>query len=227
MNPKVCVSISSTDTHELLERAQRAERLSADLVEVRLDRLRSYTELKTIARAVESPIIGTNRPRSEKGSFDGSEAERLKILMEAVEGGFQYVDLELTTNRLDSVIKTFREIGAKIILSQHDHFGTPELEKLASTLTQLQKFKPDVCKIVTTAQMPEDNLTVLGLLKANRHNSPIVSFAMGQEGVWSRLLAPFYGADFTYASLERGQETAPGQSTIAELRRIYEMLGVE
>ena len=109
MNPKVCVSISSTDTPELLGRAQRAERLSADLVEVRLDRLRSYHGLTKIARAVERPIIGTNRPLSEKGSFDRSEAERLKILMEAVEGGFQYVDLELTTSKLDRVIKTFRK----------------------------------------------------------------------------------------------------------------------
>jgi 3-dehydroquinate dehydratase type I len=227
VNPKFCVSISSTDTPELLGRAQRAERLSADLVEIRLDKLRSYHGLSKIARAVERPIIGTNRPLSEKGSFDRSEAERLKILMEAVEDGFQYVDLELTTNRLDRVIKTFREKGAKIILSHHDHFRTPDQAKLASTLVQLQKFKPDVCKIVTTAQTPEDNLVHLNLLKANHQNSPLVSFAMGHAGVWSRLLAPFYGAHFTYASLERGQETAPGQSTIAELRRIYEMLGVE
>lgn len=227
MNPKVCVSISSTDTPELLGRAQRAERLSADLVEVRLDRLRSYHGLTKIARAIEQPIIATNRPLSEKGSFDRSEAERLKILMEAVEGGFQYVDLELTTAKLNRVIRTFREKGAKIILSHHDHFRTPDPAKLASILLQLQTFKPDVCKIVTTAQIPEDNLTVLSLLRANHQTLPVVSFAMGQVGVWSRLLAPFYGAHFTYASLERGLETAPGQSTIAELRRIYEMLGVE
>ena len=227
MNPKVCVSISSTDTPELLGRAQRAERLSADLVEVRLDKLRSYHGLKKVARAVERPIIGTNRPLSEKGSFDGSETERLKVLMEAVEDGFEYVDLELSTSKLDRVIKDFREKGAKIILSHHDYFRTPEHSRLVSTLEQLQKFKPDICKLVTTAQMPEDNLTVLSLLKANHQNAPIVSFAMGPRGIWSRLLAPFYGAHFTYASLERGLETAPGQSTIAELRRIYEMLGVE
>ena len=227
MNPKVCVSISSTDTPELLGRAQRAERLSADLVEVRLDRLRSYHGLKKVARAVERPIIGTNRPLSEKGSFDRSETERLKVLMEAIEGGFEYVDLELSTGKLDRVIKGFREKGAKIILSHHDYFRTPDHAKLSSTLEQLQKFKPDICKIVTTAQKPEDNLTVLSLLKANHQSAPLVSFAMGPGGVWSRLLAPFYGAHFTYASLERGLETAPGQSTIAELRRIYEMLGVE
>jgi 3-dehydroquinate dehydratase/shikimate dehydrogenase len=50
---------------------------------------------------------------------------------------------------------------------------------------------------------------------------------MGKPGVWSRVLAPFYGADFTYASLERGLETAPGQPSISELRRIYEMIDSE
>jgi 3-dehydroquinate dehydratase type I len=227
VNPQVCVSVSSTDTPELLGRVQRAQRLSADLVEVRLDKLRSHHGLEKIPQSVERPIIGTNRPLSEKGSFTGSETERLKILMEAVERGFQYIDLELSTNRLDRAIKTLREKGAKIILSHHDHLRTPDPPRLIQTLNQLQKFKPDICKIVTTAQTPEDNLTILGLLKENRGNSPLVSFAMGQAGVWSRLMAPFYGAHFTYASLERGLETAPGQSSISELRRIYEMLGVE
>src|SRR5438309_6928127 len=115
MNPKVCVSISSTDTPELLGRAQRAERLSADLVEVRSDRLRSYHGLTKIARAVERPIIGTNRPLSEKGSFDRSEAERLKILMEAVEEAFQYVDLEHTTSKIDRNKQTNRDKEPKNI----------------------------------------------------------------------------------------------------------------
>jgi 3-dehydroquinate dehydratase len=48
---------------------------------------------------------------------------------------------------------------------------------------------------------------------------------MGKPGVWSRLLAPFYGAQFTYASLERGLETALGQPSISELRSIYQILG--
>jgi len=61
----------------------------------------------------------------------------------------------------------------------------------------------------------------------NRETNPLVSFAMGKPGIWSRLLAPFYGARFTYASLDRGLETAPGQPSISELRRIYEMVGAE
>jgi len=227
VKPKICVSVSSADPHELCERAQRAETLSADLVEVRLDKLDRYHGLSRIAGAVEIPVVATNRPTSEKGSFAGSESERLRLLMDAFEGGLEYVDLESTTSNLDNVIQTFRERNAKIILSHHDHSRTPKASELNSTLAKLQRNKSDIYKLVTTAQSPEDNLTILNLLTTNHEPSPLVSFAMGKAGVWSRLLAPFYGSHFTYASLERGLETAPGQATISELRRIYQMLDVE
>ncbi len=224
---KVCVSISSTDTTELLGRAQRAERLRADLIEIRLDKLRSHHGLGKVVKAVQKPIIATNRSLSEKGSFDGSEAERLRLLSDAIDEGSQYVDLELTTEKLDKAMVDFHEKGAKIILSHHDYLRTPDLAKLQSTLTRLQKYKPDICKIVTTAQIPEDNLRILSLLNKNQRNNPMIGFAMGPIGVWSRIMAPFCGAAFTYASLERGLETAPGQPSVTDLRHVYETLGLE
>lgn len=227
MKLKICVSISSKDPHELRRKAQRAETLSADLVEVRLDALDSYNGIAKVAGAVEIPMIATNRPVSERGSFTRSERERVSLLIDAVEGGVEYVDLESSTSNINHVIETFRKTSAKIILSHHDHSGTPKLSELKSTLARLQKSKSDICKIVTTARSAEDNLTILSLLKTNHETNPLVAFAMGKPGVWSRLLAPFYGAPFTYASLERGLETAPGQPSISELRSIYQMLDAE
>ena len=224
---KVCVSISSTDIRELLNKAQRAERLFADIIEIRLDGLRNHHGLSKVLRAVQTPMIATNRAICERGCFDGSETERLKVLSEAVDEGFYYVDLEITTKKLDSAIADFRKRGARIILSHHDYFQTPDQAELQSILTQLEKYKPDICKIVTTAQSPEDNLTILSLLSKNNQNIPLVSFAMGPIGVWSRIMAPFFGAVFTYASLGRGLETAQGQPFITDLRQIYASLGLK
>ena len=227
MKPKICVSLSSEHPHELYRNAQRAEALSADLVEVRLDRLYDYDGISKIGGAVKIPIVATNRPISERGSFSRSESERLSLLMDAVEGGITYVDLESSTKNIGQVIDRFQKANAKIILSHHDHSRTPKPSELKSTLVKLQKRKPDISKIVTTARSPEDNLTILGLLRTNHKTNPLVSFAMGKPGVWSRLLSPFYGAPFTYASLERGLETALGQPSISELRQIYQMLSAE
>lgn len=227
MTVKVCVSVFATDVPELLLRVQQAERLTADIIEVRLDRLRSYHGLPKIAKSVNRPLIATNRPLAEKGSFDGSEADRLKILQQAIEEGFEYADLEITTEKLDKTIAALKEKGGKIILSHHDHFRTPGPSKLDATLSQLQKQNPDICKVVTTAQLATDNLSILSFLQKNHRNIAMVSFAMGKAGVWSRLMAPFYGAAFTYASLRKGLETSPQQPTIADLRRVYESLGLE
>ena len=39
-------------------------------------------------------------------------------------------------------------------------------------------------------------------------------------------LSPFAGADFTYTSIEKGRESAPGQITVKELITIYEIMGI-
>jgi 3-dehydroquinate dehydratase len=50
---------------------------------------------------------------------------------------------------------------------------------------------------------------------------------MGENGKVSRLLSPLFGAFFTFASLEQGNETAPGQMTIQDMRASYELLGAK
>src|SRR5215831_8916655 len=97
MTVRVCASVAATDAPELLGRVQRAERMGADLIEVRLDKLRSFHGLTGIARAVTKPLIATNRPLSEKGAFTGSEESRSKIIREAVQEGFAYSNHAATT----------------------------------------------------------------------------------------------------------------------------------
>ncbi len=49
--------------------------------------------------------------------------------------------------------------------------------------------------------------------------------AMGPLGFASRVLCPLVGGYFTYASIERGKESASGQITVRELKKLYEMVG--
>ncbi len=77
--------------------------------------------------------------------------------------------------------------------------------------------------MITTAQRFEDNLTVLQLIAESAEIRKI-SLAMGSLGSISRVLCPLVGGDFTYASIGKGKESAPGQITVSELRKIYEMM---
>ena len=86
-------------------------------------------------------------------------------------------------------------------------------------------FEPDICKIVGTARSHLDNLTYINFLREN-HDVPLICFGMSQHGIISRVLSPLFGGAFTYASVEQGLETAPGQLTIRSLKDIYDALRV-
>ena len=199
---------------------REAEQRGADFSEIRLEKLSNLDGLTEVVRAANKPLIATNRASPDKESKVASQSS----VMAAIEHGFQYVDLDFETRDLQRAIDQIRGKGAKIILSHHDYSRTPAPHELISKLDEFHRFKPDICKIVTTANHVDDNLTILEFLRSNHGNGSIVSFAMGRMGVWSRLLAPLYGAHFTYASLSRGQETAPGQTPISEMREIYRTL---
>ena len=86
----------------------------------------------------------------------------------------------------------------------------------------------DIIKIVTHAQVVEDNLRVLRLIPyARKKERAIITLCMGELGKISRVMAPLLGAAWGYASLEKGTESAPGQLTAEEMRLIYRVLGAE
>jgi 3-dehydroquinate dehydratase-1 len=49
---------------------------------------------------------------------------------------------------------------------------------------------------------------------------PIIAVSMGDAGKISRVVAPLLGAYLTYASLRKGKESAPGQLSFEEVKRI-------
>ena len=112
---------------------------------------------------------------------------------------------------------------AKCLLSFHDLKGTPHPDSMRDTVRKQLTAGADICKVVTTARKFEDNLAVLQLI-AEFPEARVVSFAMGDLGFVSRILCPLVGGDFIYASIAEGRESAAGQITVEDLRKIYGML---
>ena len=227
MTIRICVSVPPQTVTEALVLVEKAENQHADFIEVRLDSLKRHNQIADIANCSNTPLIATNRSTKCQGKFLGSETERKKILMDAARNGFEYVDIELSTPKLENITSNLREIDAKPIVSFHDFSKTPSLSQLNKILEKEVASGADVCKIVTTARFVEDNLTVLDFVSKACKNAKMVCFAMGELGKSSRLLSPVFGAFFTIASLERGRKTAQGQLTIQEMRRSYEALGLK
>jgi len=212
--PKICAVMVNNDLKAIEEVEPFVE-----LFEVRIDLIGDGWQ--ELVKHLGKPWIACNRHADEGGSWRKSEAERIGELVKAVGLGAEIVDIELATENLSEAI---RQIKTKCLLSFHELKATPPLSRMKGIVQRQLEAGADICKVVTTAQSLEDNLTVLQLI-AEFPKTKIVSFAMGPLGLISRVLCPLVGGDFTYASIESGKESAPGQITARELRKIYEMVG--
>lgn len=224
MRIRITATVPARTTREALRLIDEAERSSADLIEVRLDYLSDHKDLRSLTDATYLPTIATVRPRWEGGKYRKAEAERIRLIHYAAASGFDYVDLELRTNNVSRLVARFREIGVKSIISHHDFDRTPEAPRLKKVLKRSLKTGADVHKIITKARKIKDNMACLKLL-SEASTAPTVCFAMGPLGIPSRVLSPIFGGYFTFASIARGKESAPGQLTLKELRQIYRLMG--
>jgi len=213
--PKICAVIVNRD-FEAISRVQPL----VDLFEVRIDLIGAAW--RDIAGKLSRPWVACNRRRDEGGAWAGSEADRVKELLSALAFKPTIVDIELATENLMDVVPLIKK-QADCLISYHDFTGTPSPEKLDEIAEAQITAGADICKVVTTAARFEDNLAVL-LLISRFHKARFVSFAMGPFGYVSRVMCPLVGGEFTYASIETGKESAAGQITVRDLRKLYEVL---
>lgn len=229
---RICASIPAKDIHELQKLIREAEVAGADLAEVRLDYmgrslLDNMAHLRDIVEESSIPLIATNRCKEEGGVCIFDERQRIELLLKAAEMGFEYVDVELRIERPRDIISRVKVYGAKVIVSHHIFAHTPPEEELEKIVEREAEIGADICKIVTMANSIADNIRCLLFTYKMSRRVNLVCFAMGERGLLSRVLSPVFGAQFTYASLGRGFETAPGQITIYELRDIYRRMRIE
>jgi 3-dehydroquinate dehydratase type I len=227
VNARICVSILPKTNLEALKLIAKAEKARADFVEVRLDCLEISRKLSELAASTKIPLIATNKLQSEKGAFRGTETERQQTLLDAAKNGFQYIDVDLSSPKHKDTISQLKLLGAKPIVSFHKFDGPLNASAMEKILDEEIASGAAVCKIIVTANQVEDNLPLLSFVSFASSKSKLVCFCMGEHGKISRLLSPVFGAFFTFASLENGSETAPGQMSITEMRSAYGLLGMK
>jgi 3-dehydroquinate dehydratase type I len=240
---KICVPVSTPSAREAL-RAIGEAAVAADLVELRMDAIGGVPLAALLAGAGSSSpppaVVVTNRRREEGGMRppaddegpDDAARRRVDVLIEAVNLGAEFVDVELSTEA--HLREALREAIARrgfrtsLIVSHHDFRRTPSLRRLKSIYDRCADAGAAIVKIVTTAVQPRDNLRILELVvHARRNGQPIIAFCMGEAGKISRLAAPILGAEFGFACLRKGEGSAPGQLTVREMRRAMKIIGGE
>ncbi len=167
-SPRICVVITAKDTAEALERLTYVASQGPDLIEVRFDYMETPDDPGIIRDSTDLPLIATNRRKDQGGHSTMKEPDRVALILDAVEAGFDYADLELNTPELDELGSRVKALGGSLVISHHDFEGTPSVEELRETMSRMVERGADVCKIIGTAQSPRDNLTYLGLFGSPR-----------------------------------------------------------
>ena len=227
MKYRICAVVPAETAHDLTAMLEKAEKAEPDFIEIRMDYLAEDFKSKDVRKLTDIPLIATNRPRKEGGLFEGPESKRIDLLLRAAKDGFDFVDIELMPSRNMSLVEKINSMGVKTIVSFHNFTSTPSLSEMRRIFQKMLETEADVCKIVTKARSVDDNLSILRFVREASKESKVVSFCMGKLGISSRILSPIFGAFFTYASLERGRESAEGQLTIDEIRAVHSFLGVK
>ena len=219
----ICIPIMARDTSDALRKMALASTFG-DLMEVRLDVMESF-DLSEIIRSASKPVIITYRSEEEGGMGCVSYGVRVDFLKDAVRLGADFVDVEYAIPPEHRRLLFEKGGTAELILSKHFCNGTPSKEKLEDLFRKMAATGADMVKIVTHARTRADNLTVLGLIPlAQKMGVEIVALCMGPLGHISRVACPLLGGAFTFASLEKGQESASGQVTATEMKMMLEAL---
>ena len=210
----LCVAIFVSDVAQAKRDIAAAAEAGADLIELRIDDLTEAVDVQSIISDFDRRFILTCRPTWEGGHSELSNEDRIRLLSTiAPTDDTVMVDIEL---------RTLRESGTgdfenRLIVSAHDFKGRPD--RLTNLFNELNAAPGEVAKVVWLARSIRDNVEVFELLQHRQR--PTIALCMGEAGLISRVLAKKFGAFLTFASLRDESGTAPGQVTIADMKRLY------
>ncbi|XP_059452287.1 bifunctional 3-dehydroquinate dehydratase/shikimate dehydrogenase, chloroplastic-like isoform X1 [Corylus avellana] len=222
----LCAPVMAESVHKMLINMDKAKQEGADLVEVRLDSLKSfnpYEDLKTLIKECPLPTLVTYRPTWEGGQYDGDEKKRLDALRLAMEFGADYIDVELqVAHEFNDSIYGKKPEKFKLIVSSHNYQDTPSVEELGNLVARIQAAGADIVKIATTALEITDVARVFQItVHSQVSRVPIIAMVMGERGFISRILCPKFGGFLTFGTIESGIVSAPGQPTMKDLLYLY------
>jgi len=231
--PKICVPLTGRSLSKIEDQLAKLNHYPADMVEWRCDWFEGIDDWHEIGQALalireqlgSLPLLVTFRTAAEGGERAIEEEAYYALLNDlACRQEPDLLDMEAWFNpeKTASVTAGLRSRGKKVILSYHSFSGTPPLEEMTGRLKEMAAMGADLAKM---AVMPESMEDVYRLLRATSmvHEldlCPLITMAMGRQGLLSRLCGEISGSCLTFGSA--GASSAPGQAAADRLKLILE-----
>lgn len=199
--------------------ALRLRRLP-DLFELRLDSLGNcLDEIESALPRLRAPLIITARHPDEGGSGALSASARRDLLTRFL-GHARYLDLELrSASELSALRAAARRRQVGLIISVHEFADTPEPAVLHQQLKRASTFHPEIFKVATRTDDPEQLERLLAFFRERSRGLPLAAMGMGKFALASRRQLLRMGSALNYAAIRTAN--APGQPTLRNLHRTH------
>ncbi|MEC5425376.1 type I 3-dehydroquinate dehydratase [Virgibacillus sp. C22-A2] len=234
--PKIVVPLMGATDAGILEELQHVKSLEPDIIEWRVDAYMEVEKLESVMAALATirvalddiPLLFTFRSHKEGGNRVITDSYYVELLTTAIRSNeVDLLDIELFYQDVivKSLIKEAKASGVCVIVSNHNFTHTPSRETIISRLREMQSLGADIPKIAVMPTNTEDVLTLLDATNSmvtHYADRPIITMAMGSEGLISRLAGEVFGSALTFGA---GKEvSAPGQIDTKDLRIVLEIL---
>lgn len=225
--PKLFVTVYEPTAEKALSRIASLPE-AIDGVELRVDAFSQpgdELDLAAFRSATTKKLMYTRRSsRPEGGGTTGRDAgfPTIDELWAAHDASFDAVDVEIGTYYETVVIewitahKNFIVSSNKALLSIHDYDGVSEY--IENHVGELSGWS---AKLAVTPKTFGDNLRLLRLLANKDPRVELTLFGMGARGLYSRMLAPYFGSEYTFLAADASSVAAPGQLTVEQALEIY------
>lgn len=196
---RLFVTIAETSLEESL-RVLRGIGADHDGIELRAENL-GEVDLRAFRAATSVPLLLTYRGG---GAIDEATVTR------GLEAGFDLVDIEWSAD-LDREAVTRH--ASQLVISHHDYEA---MRDVAAIMRDMRSFGCAHVKLAATPRTLGENLE---LLRLQEDGGTVIG--MGERGSYTRILAPFRGAELAFVAPDASRRAAPGQLTLDEALAIY------
>jgi shikimate dehydrogenase/3-dehydroquinate dehydratase type I len=191
------------ETFDAALAAIRALDADHDGIELRAETLGAI-DLAALRAATPKLVILTHRGRH----VDEATIE------DAIAAGIDLIDVEWHDALDRDVVARHRE---RVVLSHHDYEATPDVDALLATMLS---FGAAQTKLAVTPRSYRDNQRLLEAMRAHAGRG-VTTIGMGARGLYSRILAPWFGSELQFVAKSEERSAAPGQLTLARALDIY------
>lgn len=209
------IVVSITDSKELDEICNTEERLSFDIVEIRLDQLIGEQSIGNKLSKINHPLLLTCRHPDEGGQNQISDPIERQRILEPLLSYASAIDIELAeADSMNEIISKAKNYNIKVILSYHNFKTTPST--LESKAKEAINRGADIVKFATTTNTITELINLFTLLEKISDQN-IAVMGMGKHGKASRLIAAQSGSILNYVAV--GSAKIDGQWKLNEFSK--------